>query len=114
MQSIERQLANLLRLGGEAFLREMLDIFLGSAPTQIEAARTALLAGDLVGVQRAVHSLRSSAGNFGAETVCELAAQTEERAMRHDAAALAPLLAQLEAAFAEVQTYLQEKRKQHS
>ena len=56
----------LKRLGGVKLLREMIDLFLGHAPTRVEAALAAGAIGDITGVNRAVHSLKSSVANLGA------------------------------------------------
>ncbi len=75
-----RAIARLRRLGGDRLLREMLRLFLQHAPGSIAAAVAAHRDGDLRGVEQAVHSLKSSAGNVGARAVQELAGTVEQLA----------------------------------
>jgi HPt (histidine-containing phosphotransfer) domain-containing protein len=108
--SMDEQLANLHRLGGEDFVREMIELFLENAPKQIEAARNGIRDGDLESVRRAVHSLKSSAGNFGAADVAELAGRIEQLAADGQAALIPAKFTALEAAFTQVRLRLEERR----
>ncbi len=112
MTLMDERLANLHRLGGQRFVREMIDLFLDNAPKQLASARTGLSVGDLVVVHRAVHSLKSSAANFGAQTLQDLAARAEQLAAARQAEPLPGLLSELEAAFTETRTTLEGKRGQ--
>jgi HPt (histidine-containing phosphotransfer) domain-containing protein len=112
--SMDEQLANLHRLGGEDFVREMIELFLENAPKQMEAARNGIREGDLEAVRRAVHSLKSSAGNFGAAEVPELAGRIEQLAADRQAAPIPAKFAALEAAFAQVRARLEERRGPHA
>lgn len=89
------QLQRLRKLGGEAFVQKMLVLFLQTAPPRVEAVRRAVEAGDWPGVEHAAHSLKSSAGNIGAERVRELADQMEQRADAGKTDGLAALAAEL-------------------
>lgn len=109
---IDEQLANLRGLGGQQFVCEMIDLFLENAPKQLGAARIGMQAGDLVMVHRAAHSLKSSAGNFGAEALRELAGRIERLTGENKADTLPALLDELEAAFAQTRSYLEEKKQQ--
>src|SRR3954471_14650433 len=57
---IDAQLAKLKGLGGDEFVQEMVELFLGDTPQQLGEARAALRAGEVGGVQRPVHSLKSN------------------------------------------------------
>ena len=58
----------------------MIDLFLEYAGQKIVEARAAQVAGNLTGVEKAVHPIKSSAGNVGARRIQELALQIEELA----------------------------------
>lgn len=90
----------LRRLGGDKFLREMIEIFLDYAAKKVAEAVRAQAAGDLAGVQKAVHPVKSSAGNVGATQVQALATRLEMQAKEGDAAALPAGVAELIEAFA--------------
>ena len=93
-------LARLRRLGGIKFTREMIDLFLDYAPKKVAEARRAQLAGDLAGVGKAVHPIKSSAGNVGAVRLQEWATRLELDAKAGQAAAVAAGLTELELACA--------------
>ncbi len=105
-QALER----LRELGGPGFLRRMLELFLELAREKIETARAAARAGDIRGIGRAIHPLRSSSGNVGARAMQELAARIDESAREQKAEAIPGLLSDLEAAFARVKPRLEQER----
>ena len=84
----------------------MIRLFLANAPTRLDQIRKGLSEEGIAEAERGVHSLKSSAGNVGAVTVSRIAAEMEERAGDGDAAALAALFPDLEAAFAQAQEQL--------
>ncbi len=90
----------LRRLGGEKFLGEMIALFLDYAAKKVAEAVHAQAAGDLAGVQKAVHPVKSSAGNVGAARVQALATRLEMQAKEGAAAALPASVAELTEAFA--------------
>ena len=98
------------RLAGHEFVVEMLDLFFDYAPNRIAAAREAWQAGDLHGVEQAVHPLKASALHVGAQKMNALAKQMEQMAREKNAAPLTALFAEIEAAFAEVKPILQTAR----
>jgi HPt (histidine-containing phosphotransfer) domain-containing protein len=102
-QAIER----LRKLGGAKFTAEMIRLFLGYGAEKLAEARRAQQAADLVGVQRAVHPLKSSAGNVGAARMQRLASEAEQRAMERQAEAVAGLLDELERAYQTVRPLLE-------
>ena len=76
--SVDRK--HLDRLGsrfGQAFVVEMIDLFITQGEDRLVAARGALTAGDAEGIASAAHSLKSSAGNLGATSLSALAAEAE-------------------------------------
>lgn len=107
-------LERLRRLGGDEFTKKMIDLFLGFAEGKIAAARQAYAAGDLPAVAKAVHPIKSSAGNVGACQVQELSARIEDLAERQETGSLAAPLQELEDAFSRVRGALKEQKEQLS
>jgi two-component system, sensor histidine kinase and response regulator len=85
--------------GGAELVSRMMELFLEVTPDRVTDIRAGLDAGDLDRVERGAHSLRSSAGNLGADPVRELATRIEELAEAGNAAGLEPLVADLEDRF---------------
>jgi HPt (histidine-containing phosphotransfer) domain-containing protein len=106
----DTQLARLEDIGGRDFVVEMIDLFLQVAPQRLDDARRGEQAGDLEAIAKAAHSLKSSAGNLGADAVQELAEQVEQLASACAAEAVSPLLRRLEQAFAESKVRLESAR----
>lgn len=63
-----------------AALRALAELFLTSGPGKVDRLAAAVRAGDLPGVASAAHSLRGSAGTFGATELVELAGTIERDA----------------------------------
>lgn len=102
------------RLGGAKFTGEMIRLFLSYGGEKLLEARAALTAGDLGGVEKAVHPLKSSAGNVGAERLRQLAVEAEQRAKEGQRAAVADLMARLEHAFEAVKPLLEAQQQTES
>jgi len=107
----EAAMERLRRLGGNQFAGEMIALFLDYARTKIAEAKQACTAGDYAGVAKAVHPIKSSAGNVGASRVQEVAARLEQAGRALQAAEVRRLLQELEAAFDEVKPGLEAERK---
>ncbi len=101
----------LVELGGKEFALEMIGLFLSYVPQKLAEARTAAQAGDWPGVQKAVHPIKSSAGNIGARPLRDLAARIEELAINRHGDAIHAELTELEAGYVQVQAQLRECRK---
>jgi HPt (histidine-containing phosphotransfer) domain-containing protein len=91
-------LALLRRVGGQALVVELIELFLTDAPIRLERVREALAAGDPGGVAAAAHSFRSSCGNLGAERSRGTCERIELAAAQSQLALVPPLLAELETA----------------
>lgn len=109
-------LARLDRLGGERLVRRMVELFVELGEVRVAAAREGLASGDLDAVERAAHSLKSSAGNLGAGRLQAVAERVETRAERAGGAGagdggLEDLVDRLAAAFAEARRALEESGK---
>jgi HPt (histidine-containing phosphotransfer) domain-containing protein len=104
------QFTNLTELGGEEFLIEMIDLFQEQGPQKLQEARTALASGDLRTVNRAAHSLKSSAANLGAERLRMLAARIEKLTTDQIGEGLPQLLDELEQTYGQVKSRLERRR----
>ena len=67
-------MARLLEITGDdaAFVDELIDTFIDDAATQIAGLRVAAAAGDVAGVVRPAHSLKSNSQNVGATLLADL------------------------------------------
>jgi HPt (histidine-containing phosphotransfer) domain-containing protein len=63
--------------GGNEFLRELVNIFLADTPRRIAEIEQSASTRDKVKLTRAAHSLKGSAGTFGASRLAGLAAEIE-------------------------------------
>lgn len=106
-----KSLERLHSLGGTKLVRNVIQIFLNHVPARIETARQSLQSGDLKGVERAIHSVKSSAGNVGAETLGELSGRIEQLAEEERGESIGGLLLELESAFSQVKACLQKEEK---
>ena len=71
----------------------MIELFVANAPTRVAEAREALDCGDAAALRAALHGLKSSSGQLGAETVYGACVAGEELASRGE---LAPCSAHVE------------------
>jgi two-component system sensor histidine kinase/response regulator len=99
-------LDRLRRFGGATLLGKMIDLFLVAAPERIEAAARADAAGDVEGVERALHSLKSSSAQLGAIRMQRLSEQGEHRAREGSLDGVAQLTSELEEELARVREWL--------
>jgi len=77
--------AALERIGGDRqLLKEIAELFLQEYPELLETMRKALAAGDATLLERAAHSLKGSASNFGAHACVEAALNLERQARDQD------------------------------
>lgn len=82
----------LLELLDESTMRDVVALFVASAPSRLTSAREGLATGDTSRAATALHTLRSGCGQLGARRLEELCAAGEQMAKHGDiAAALARL-----------------------
>lgn len=75
--NLDRDLA-LSRVGGdEELLKELALLFIEEYPRLMSELRAAYVQGDMLRVERAAHSMKGSAANFGAKEITETAAAIE-------------------------------------
>jgi two-component system, sensor histidine kinase and response regulator len=97
----------LKRLGGdEELFREIAQFFLEDSPGLIDQLRSALAVRDATSAERAAHSLKGLAGNFGAKQAVETALAIEVLAKDGKLAETRPLLEPLEQEMATLQQAL--------
>jgi two-component system sensor histidine kinase/response regulator len=103
-------LQRLQRLGGDAFVVKMIDLFFSYGAEKVAEAQRALAAGDLTALAKAVHPIKSSAGNVGAARMQALAQRIEELAKQGDVESVKGLVPELVAAFVAVKAELESHR----
>jgi HPt (histidine-containing phosphotransfer) domain-containing protein len=100
-------LARLRRVGGEQLVRQMVALFLESTPQRLVVARTGEQQGDREAVTRAMHALKSSAGNVGALRLQDLASHLEHTGKDLTREAILGLLEELEATFTRIKSHFE-------
>jgi two-component system sensor histidine kinase/response regulator len=89
----------LIRVEGDhELLVEVINLFLGEAPQQLEAMRSALQQGDMGMLERSAHSMKGAAGNLSALATASAAWRLEQNAKKGDAESAKTSLAVLEGA----------------
>lgn len=104
-------LERLKSLGGDELLAQMIDLFLEHGAERLNAAVAGEQSGDRVAVERAAHSLKSTAGNLGAQALQRSAQAIELGAGSVDEPPLTELIRELEERFVEVRVALEERRR---
>lgn len=96
-----RAIDRLRRLGGDELVRRMGRLFVSLGEERIAAARAGVTYGDLDTIERAAHSLKSSAGNVGAVALQRHAETVERAAAQRCRAEAAVGVEAMESAFGE-------------
>jgi HPt (histidine-containing phosphotransfer) domain-containing protein len=99
-------LDRLRHFGGGSLLGKMIELFLVAAPKRIEAASRAEAAGDAEGVERALHSLKSSSAQLGAMRMQRMSEEGEHRARSGSLDGVGELMSALEEELARVREWL--------
>ena len=100
----------LRRLGQEALLVRMIDIFLVSGEERIAATRAALQADDMSSLKLAVHSMKSSAAQLGGIALQRTAAAVERAVVAGDRATLPARLDEIDIEFAHLRSWLDQAK----
>ncbi|MCY7380294.1 MAG: Hpt domain-containing protein [Gemmatimonadaceae bacterium] len=103
-------LERLRRFGGGKLLRDMIALFLVSAPERLTAARAAMVAENLSSTELALHSLKSSSAQLGAMRMHRLCDEGERRMRDGSLAGVPALIDELEQEFARVREWLTNAR----
>jgi HPt (histidine-containing phosphotransfer) domain-containing protein len=92
--------------GDEAFLREMVSMFLEDAPETLDGLRAAMTAGDAGEIRRFSHSLKGAAANISGSELRDAALAAEKAGAEGDPARAAELLPEIEAAMERLRAAL--------
>ena len=95
---------------GADFVKELVDTFLGDAPSMLSDLRSALAARDPDRFRRVAHSLKSNSNTFGALALGALARQLEVDGLERSLAAAPDPLARLVEEYARVERALKTLR----
>ena len=108
-------LGRLRSLGGAALLQKMIALFVENTPKRVRAAMDGEKTGNWYQVERAAHSLKSTASTLGLAGIQSLAREVEDLAEREESEGMAPLLHEIDSLFHAVKTLLeQEGRSAHA
>jgi HPt (histidine-containing phosphotransfer) domain-containing protein len=91
-------------------LTELIDSFLANADARLATMQSASETGNARTLYLIAHSMKGSAGNFGALRLSRLFAELERLAVAGNLVTAAPLLAQIEAEYRSVKQALLEER----
>lgn len=105
----EGTISELVELGGQEFLDELIEIFFEHTPLKIKEAETALAAGNLNEVEKSAHAIKSSAGNMGGEALHHLCQIIENQARNHSESGLAELVSNLMDEYEKIAALLQSR-----
>ena len=94
------------QLGGMNLVRKMFGLFLENVGDRINDAQSGCDSGDLEQVEKAVHSIRSSAGNLGAVGLQRLSEEIENLASERTDESLDARLTELKSMFERAGEYL--------
>ena len=86
--------------GEPDLIQELVSLFKRETPSQIEAIRAAITAGDAERLRKAAHSLKGSSANLGVRLVSVLGAELEKKGRSGTVEGAGALLAQLEREYA--------------
>ena len=108
MQRDPSAIRKLEDLGGPALVREMIRLFLEHTPRRIAAARLGEETGDWQTLERACHSMKSSAAYLGLTGLRDRAARLEVLATQGASCELSTLLGDLSDRFSDLRDLLQQ------
>ena len=107
----EEATGRLTSLGGAKFAMDMIDMFFEYADSKLEEGRTALEAGDIAGVEKAIHPLKTSSGHVGAARMRDISQEIERLAPTESTEAIGRLVADLSEAYLETKPLLEAHRR---
>jgi HPt (histidine-containing phosphotransfer) domain-containing protein len=96
----------LTELGGERFLAELIDTFLGDAPALVATLRASHAGGEAEELRRAAHTLKSNGQTFGAGHFSELCRELEGRARNGELDRASELLDRVEKGYGALEEAL--------
>jgi HPt (histidine-containing phosphotransfer) domain-containing protein len=102
-------LERLRMVGGPKLVRELIELFIRYAPERMAIARAGIEQADLGVAQRALHSLKSSAGQLGVTAIQAGSGRGEALAAHGDVAGVEAALAEIEALWPATREWLTEQ-----
>jgi HPt (histidine-containing phosphotransfer) domain-containing protein len=84
----------------DAFLKEIVGIYIEDTPRRLQDLRTSLASGDVALFTRAAHTIKGSSANVGAAALSGICERLESKSRTEGLVGVAALLAECEAAFA--------------
>jgi len=99
-------------LGDPATLVELLNSYLEDAPQLIQQMRDGLAAGDIDGVRRAAHSLKSNSASFGGNRLADAARELEMIAKGGTLEGAEPKLREVEHEYEQLSALLTELKNE--
>jgi HPt (histidine-containing phosphotransfer) domain-containing protein len=105
-------LGDLLAMVGDdaAFVDDLIDAYLADVPLSIGELSAALASGDAEALVRPAHTLKSAGQSIGGMQVADIAREIEQRGRSGNTDGVDALLAQLEAASADLAAALEQAR----
>jgi HPt (histidine-containing phosphotransfer) domain-containing protein len=103
-------LERLRSMGGAALLQKMIGLFFEHTPRRLRAAMDGENARDWYQVERAAHSLKSSAANLGLTAIHSLARRVEEMAESGQAEGMVRLIHEIDSLVPAAKAFLEEER----
>jgi len=88
--------------GDTELLREIVEIFMETAPEQLQAIENAIAAGDAARVALVAHGMKGGASNFCADRFVAAARELEQTARNGDLAGAPQLLARMREGFSDL------------
>jgi HPt (histidine-containing phosphotransfer) domain-containing protein len=102
-----QNLRDLAPSDNDAFLREVVGMFLSDTPERIAELEESVRSADGVRFTRAAHSIKGSSSNLGADALREAAERAENDSDTRPVAQLEPLVTEIRAEFARVREELE-------
>ena len=99
-------LGRLRKIGGADLVKKMIALFLENLPVRVQVAFAGVRGGDWAEVERAGHSLKSSAAYLGLRELSERAAALESLAAQARRSDVEPLLRDLAESIPALRTHL--------
>ena len=106
-------IASLKKIGGSSLVKKMILAFHKNVPDRILSAYEGAKNGEIEDIERAAHSLKSSAGNLGAMQMQGLSENLEMIAGRKENADYQALISEIEKSFHAFKLYLDKIMKEH-
>jgi HPt (histidine-containing phosphotransfer) domain-containing protein len=92
---------------GDAFLREIVSIYIEDTPKRIADLKSCLASGDVSAFTRAAHTIKGSSANVGAQLLRGIAERLEAVSRKEGLGGVSGLIAECDAEFERVKAALE-------